>query len=296
MKLTSKELERYKRQMMLDGFGLEAQERLKGSTVLVAGVGGLGGTAAFYLAAAGIGRLLLIHPGNLTLSNLNRQLLMTADWIGMPRVIKARETLRNLNPGVEVRIFDEPIELERLQAVLPEVDIVLDCRHNFPERRLLNRACVEVGVPMVEAAMNGMDGYLFNVIPGITPCLHCLYPEDPDWDPYGFPVLGAVPGALGSLAATEAIKLLTGFKEPLLNRLLYFDLGGMSFKKFKICQRADCGICATLQETCHRQEKEGAYHEGVNRQHLAGRRANGRGVFYPGAKSGLCPPPGSNRS
>lgn len=244
--LIAEELERYKRQMSLNGFGEEAQRALKASTALVAGVGGLGGTAAFYLAAAGIGRLFLIHQGDLTLSNLNRQLLMTTDWIGKPRVVKARETLQKLNPEVEVEIFDEPIRSERLQALLPEVNLVLDCRHNFPERRLLNQACVAAGVPMIEAAMNGMEGYLFTILPGITPCLDCLYPEDPEWDPYGFPVLGGVPGTLGCLAAVEAVKLLAGLQEPMLNCLLYFDLGEMHFKRFHISKKEDCRICAHL--------------------------------------------------
>lgn len=244
--LIAEELERYKRQMSLNGFGEEAQRALKASTALVAGVGGLGGTAAFYLAAAGIGRLFLIHQGDLTLSNLNRQLLMTTDWIGRSRVVKAKETLQKLNPEVEVKIFDEPICTERLQALLPEVDLVLDCRHNFPERRLLNQSCVAAGVPMIEAAMNGMEGYLFTVLPGITPCLDCLYPEDPEWDPYGFPVLGSVSGTLGCLAAVEAVKLLADLPEPLLNRLLYFDLGEMYFKRFHISKKEDCRICAHL--------------------------------------------------
>jgi len=177
--------------------------------------------------------------------------LMTFDWIGSPRVIGAKKTIKNLNPEVKVDIFDEPVKRERLETILLEVDIVLDCRHNFPERRLLNRASVEAQKPMIEAAMNGMEGYLFDIIPGKTPCLHCLYPEDPEWDPYGFPVLGAVSGTLGCITAIEAIKLLTGFENPSIGMLFYLDLGGMRFKKFKIFRMEDCSICGhlSLQDT-----------------------------------------------
>lgn len=241
--LTKEELERYKRQLSVDGFGKGAQQRLKNSSALVAGIGGLGGTAAFYLAAAGIGRLTLIHEGRLEAADLNRQILMTSDWVGMSRVVKAKETIRKLNPLVDIDIFDEPINMGRFRPLLSDADIVIDCRHNFPERRLINAACAEAGTPMIEAAMNGMEGYLFNIIPGKTACLSCLYPEDPDWDPYGFPVLGAVSGTLGCLAAMEAIKILTGFGEPLTNAILYYDLGRMEFKILKTYKREDCTVC-----------------------------------------------------
>ncbi len=241
--LKPEELERYKRQMSVDGFGKDTQQRLKNSSALVAGVGGLGGTAAMYLAAAGIGRLAFIHEGQLETADLNRQTLMTLEWIGKSRVIQAKETIKNFNSHIEIDVFDEPIKPGRLKAIMPDVDIVIDARHNFPERRLINAACADAGTVMIEAAMNGMEGYLFTVIPDETACLHCLYPEDPVWDPYGFPVLGAVSGTLGCLAAMEAIKILTGFGEPLMNILLYYDLGKMEFKRFKTYKREDCKIC-----------------------------------------------------
>ncbi len=249
--LSIKEIERYKRQLTIDGFDLRAQKRLKSSTALIAGIGGVGGTAAIYLAVAGIGRLILIHKGELELPDLNRQILMTSDHLGKPRVTKAGETIKGVNPHVEVEVYDRQITQEFLKGLLPQVDIVLDCRHNFPERRVLNDGCVLNRTPMVEVAMNGMEGYLFNIVPGMTPCLHCLYPEDPDWDPYGFPVLGAVAGTVGCISSIETIKILTGFKEPLLNELLYLDLGGMKFKRFRIRRRKECDVCGatSLQDT-----------------------------------------------
>ncbi|MBI5892834.1 MAG: HesA/MoeB/ThiF family protein [Deltaproteobacteria bacterium] len=241
--LKLEEMERYQRQLSIDGFDEKVQKRLKDSAALVAGIGGLGGTAALYLAAAGIGRLALIHEGRLETPDLNRQTLMTSDWVGRSRVMKAKETINKFNPNIEIDAFDEPIKPERLETIISDIDIVLDCRHNFPERRLVNTACTGAGITMIEAAMNGMEGYLFNIIPGKTACLSCLYPEDPVWDPYGFPVLGAVSGTLGCLAAMEAIKILTGLGEPLINALLHFDLGRMGFKRFKTYRREDCKIC-----------------------------------------------------
>ena len=242
--LTHTELERYRRQMMLRGFTPDHQKRLGNSTALVAGVGGLGGTAALYLAAAGIGRLVLVHSGNLTLSNMNRQVLMKTKQIGKSRVVQAKKTIREMNPDVNVEIADERITSKNIQGLLRNAQIALSARPNFDERRTLNAACVEKCIPMVEAAMNGMEGYLFNVLPHASPCLHCVYPEDdPSWQELGFPVLGAVSGMLGCMMAIEAIKLLTGFGKPLLARMLVFNTIDMEFRKVKIPRNAHCETC-----------------------------------------------------
>lgn len=241
------ELERCRRQMMLPDFTLEHQKRLKASTALIAGIGGLGGTAAVYLAVAGIGKMIFAHYGNLTISNMNRQILMRHDWIGKSRVMQGKKTIEEINPDVAVEIYDERIAEVNIDKLLNDAQIALSARPNFQERRILNNACIRLGIPMTEAAMNGMEGYLFNIIPGITPCLNCIYPEDnPEWEERAFPVLGAVSGMLGCLMAIEAIKILTGYREPMLNRLLYFDTGRMEFKEFKTYKRDDCIICRRL--------------------------------------------------
>ena len=189
--LSERERERYRRQLMLQGFTPEHQERLRDSTALIAGVGGLGGTAALYLAVAGIGKMIFAHYGNLTLSNMNRQVLMRHDSIGKSRVIQGMKTIEDVNPDVEVEIHDERTTEGNVYRLLAGADIALSARPNFNERRVLNEACVRSGIPMVEAAMNGMEGYLFNIVPGETPCLNCLYPlDDPSWEELGFPVLG----------------------------------------------------------------------------------------------------------
>jgi molybdopterin/thiamine biosynthesis adenylyltransferase len=242
--LTQTDRERYRRQLMMSGFSEDHQQWLRNSTALIAGVGGLGGTAALYLAAAGIGRLILVHSGNLTLSNMNRQILMKTRSIGKSRVIQARKTIREMNPDVEIEIHDERLTGRNIGTLLNTSRIALSARPNFDERRVLNRACIEKGIPMVEAAMNGMDGYLFNVIPKVASCLHCVYPEDdPSWQELGFPVLGAVSGMLGCMMAIEAIKLLTGYGKPLLSEMLVFNTVDMEFRKVRIRRDETCEVC-----------------------------------------------------
>lgn len=238
------ELERYRRQLMLDGFTVKHQHRLKDSSAFIAGIGGLGGTAALYLAVAGIGRLVLAHYGDLTLSNMNRQILMRHDWIGKSRVVQAMKSIKDINPNVEIEICDERTTGDKVAELLKGVQIALSARPNFHERRALNKACARKNILMIEAAMNGMEGYIFNVIPGVTPCLDCLYPDDnPEWEELGFPVLGAVSGALGCFMSVEAIKLLTGFGKPLLSQMLAFNMMNMEFRKLNIRRNANCETC-----------------------------------------------------
>jgi molybdopterin-synthase adenylyltransferase len=244
--LTPTELERYRRQIMLPGFGAIAQQQLKSATVLVTGVGGLGGTAALYLAVAGIGKLILVRGGDLRLDDMNRQILMTDDWVGKPRVFKAKQTLLDINPNLQVEAIAEYVTPENADALVAAADLALDCAHNFTERDLLNAACVKARIPMIEAAMNGMEAYLTAIVPGKTPCLTCLFPEKPDWDRRGFGVLGAVSGALACLTALEAIKLVTGLGKPLLSELLTMDLGSMDFAKRRPYHDPDCPVCGSV--------------------------------------------------
>jgi len=250
--LTPTELERYSRQIQLPGFGEAGQAALKNSTALVTGVGGLGGTVALYLAIAGIGKLILVRGGDLRLDDLNRQILMTDDWVGKPRVFKAKDTLAQINPHVEIEAVNDFVTAENVDELVQRADIALDCAHNFDERDLLNAACVRWDKPMVEAAMNGMEAYLTTVIPGQTPCLSCLFPEKPDWDRWGFGVVGAVPGTLACLTALEAIKFITGLGEPLKGQLLTMDLTRLEFAKRRPYHDPDCPVCG------HRHPKNAA--------------------------------------
>ncbi|MGI0485150.1 HesA/MoeB/ThiF family protein [Pantanalinema rosaneae CENA516] len=260
------ELERYRRQIMLPGFGEEAQRRLKSVTAVVTGVGGLGGTAALYLAVAGIGRLILVRGGDLRLDDMNRQVLMTDDWVGHPRVFKAKETLTAINPDVQIEAVFDYVTPENVDSLMASADLALDCAHNFTERNLLNDACVRWRKPMIEAAMDGMQAYLTTIVPGQTGCLSCLFPEKPDWDRRGFGVLGAVSGTLACLTALEAIKLITGLDRPLLSQLLTMDLGRLEFAKRHAYRDPNCPVCGKhapwrtfsrqgfTRELTHRQE------------------------------------------
>lgn len=244
--LTPTEVERYQRQMMLPGFGETSQCLLKNTTALVTGVGGLGGTAALYLAVAGIGKLILVRGGNLQRDDLNRQVLMTDDWVGKPRVFKAQETLAKLNPDITIEAICEYVTADNIDALVQQSHIALDCAFDFKERDLLNAACVRWRKPMVEAAMNGMEAYLTTIVPGKTPCLSCIFPEKPEWDRWGFGVLGAVSGTLACLAALEAIKLITNLGEPLLGKLLTMDLARTEFAKRRPYHDPNCPVCGSL--------------------------------------------------
>ena len=246
MELTPIELERYSRQMQLDGFGEEGQKKLKATTALVTGVGGLGGTVALYLTVAGIGKLVLVRGGNLRRDDLNRQILMTDDWVGKPRVFKAKETLSKINPDVEIEAVPEFVTPENIHNLMQQADIALDCAFDFNEREALNAACVRQEIPMIEAAMSGMEAYLTTVIPGTTPCLSCIFPEKPAWDRWGFGVLGAVSGTLACLAALEAVKLITGLGQPLTGQLLTMDLASATFAKRRPYHDPDCPVCGNF--------------------------------------------------
>jgi molybdopterin-synthase adenylyltransferase len=243
LNLTPTEIERYHRQMMLPNFGEAGQKKLRQATVLVTGVGGLGGTAALYLAVAGVGRLVLARGGDLRQDDMNRQILMTDDWVGKPRVLKAKETLSAINPDVEIEAIPEYVTPENVDSLVLQSDVTLDCAHNFDERDLLNAASVRWRKPMVEAAMNGMEAYLTTIIPGETPCLSCIFPEKPDWDRRSFGVLGAVSGTLACLTALEAIKVITGWEKPLLSELLTMDLGRLNFAKRRPYHDPNCPVC-----------------------------------------------------
>lgn len=236
--------ETYDRQLSVPGFGPQQQRRLATATVAVCGVGGVGGAAATYLAAAGVGRLLLIHPGDLEAPDLNRQTLMEPAALGTPRVECAARTLRRHHPGVMIETYDRVMADPVVAAVLARADAVVDARHNFPERYLLNRLCRAAGTPLVIPAMSATEAQLM-VVDGDGPCLRCVFGEgDPSWQPLGFPVIGAVAGTVGCLAAMEVIKLVAGYGQPLRGRMLTMDLLDMSFRTLRIARQADCPDCA----------------------------------------------------
>jgi molybdopterin/thiamine biosynthesis adenylyltransferase len=244
--LTDEERAIHEWQMWARGFGESGQRRLKSASVLVSRCGGVGGTAAYYLAAAGVGRLVLAHAGNIKPSDLNRQLLMTHAGLGTSRIASAAQRLRELNPRVTVTAVGENISESNAAALVREADLVMDCAPLFEERFLMNREAVRQGKPLVDAAMFELEGQLTTILPGRTPCLACIYPTAALGWKREFPVIGAVAGTFGALAALEAIKVLTGIGEPITNQLLVADLGQPSFRKVPLRRNPRCRVCGEI--------------------------------------------------
>jgi len=241
--VTEEELAWVDWQLMIPGFGLEKQYKLKGSTALVSRVGGVGSPAAASLAMAGIGRLILAHGGHVEPFHMNRWPLASTDQIGRVNpAVSATERIRKLNPHVEVVVVPEFVTAENVRRLVAQADIVVDGAPYFEERHLLNRECVQQKKPMVEAAATGMEGFVTVVIPGETPCIQCLGFHSKDWS-LPFPILGAVSGTVANLAALEAIKVLTGYGEPLRGTLLFLDGASSSFRRIKVRRNPACPVC-----------------------------------------------------
>ncbi|NPA47412.1 MAG: HesA/MoeB/ThiF family protein [Thermococci archaeon] len=221
-------MERYLRQIPV--LGEEGQERLRDSTVLIAGLGGLGSPAAYYLAAAGVGRLVLVDDGAVELSNLNRQILHRERDVGRSKVESAAEKLSELNPTISIVSMTTRITPDNSLDLLKEAgaDVVVDCLDNFTARYALADAAWRLGVPFVHGAVEGLYGQVTTILPGRTLSLRELFPKVGDRE--DIPILGPTAGVVGSIEALEAIKLITGAGKPLLNRLLIVDLTDYSFE------------------------------------------------------------------
>jgi molybdopterin/thiamine biosynthesis adenylyltransferase/rhodanese-related sulfurtransferase len=243
--------ERYSRHLRLPEVGLAGQKRLEAATVLVIGAGGLGSPAAYYLAAAGIGTLRIADDDVVDRSNLQRQILHTDARIGTPKVDSARVALSALNPRTRIETFAERVTSANVERLLDGVDVVVDGADNFAARYLLNDACVKLGKPLVYGAVHRFEGQV-SVFDagrhrGQSPCYRCLFPEPPP--PEAAPncaeagVLGVVPGIVGLLQATEALKLLLGVGESLSGRLLHIDAMGLRFRETRLAPDPECPVC-----------------------------------------------------
>ncbi|MHB8898855.1 MAG: HesA/MoeB/ThiF family protein [Thermoguttaceae bacterium] len=240
--LTPEEWERYARQLGPGVLSREGQVRLNNSAALVTRVGGMGGPASLCLAMAGIGRLVIAHGGTLISPDLNRQVLGREAFVGRPRAAHFADQLRSINRFVEVEAIDhEPSDREAAELAR-RVDVILSCPPGFQERMRLNRAAVESGTPLVDAAQWGMSGTLIVVDPGRTACLECLYPEPPPFEEL-FPVIGGISSALGSLAALEAIKILSGVGQPMYGRMWIVDSFAATSSMVQLQRRPDCPCC-----------------------------------------------------
>jgi len=270
MSLSTAERERYRRHLALREIGEAGQEKLKAARVLIVGAGGLGSPAALYLAAAGCGTLGLLDCDRVDLTNLQRQVLFDSTRLGEPKAEAGRERLATLNP--EIRIIAHAIELRaaNVREVFGQYDLVLDGTDRLATRYLINDACVILRRPLVSAAIHRFEGHLMTYVPQRGPCYRCVFPQAVDGMVANCAeagVLGVLPGVLGTLQATEAIKLITAVGEPLLGRLLTYDALEMRFTEFRVTRRRDCAVCGdtpTITEP-EDMQRDAATPEGVRR-------------------------------
>lgn len=235
----------YDRQIGVPGWGASAQKRLKESTVFVAGAGGLGSPALFYLAAAGVGNLIVCDSDIVNTTNLNRQILHSFDKVGTDKAESARKTLAGLNPFVHITHIKKKINSDNAEQLINNADIIIDCLDNFKTRNVLNVVSVKKKIPMVHAGVSEMRGQITFLQPPETPCLACFLPWKDKKEKNN--IVGAVAGVMGSLQALEAIKYLTGIGEPLKNRLLFWDGKSMAFEIIGIKKNSRCRVCRHVE-------------------------------------------------
>ncbi len=241
--LTNEDLKRYQRQLLYKPFGREAQKRLKAAHVLVAGVGGLGSPVSMYLCVSGIGTLTLVDDDTVTLSNLNRQLLHWESDIGTSKVDSAEKKLTRMNSRVRINAVRARMDADTCESLLSGVNVAVDCLDNMASRYLLNRACVEKGIPLIHGGVYGMMGQLTTLLPPETPCLACIFPPQRGEKKESIPVFGPTAGFIASLQALETIKLLSGVGKLLAGRLLYFNGEVMESVLIDVKPRPACPVC-----------------------------------------------------
>jgi molybdopterin/thiamine biosynthesis adenylyltransferase/rhodanese-related sulfurtransferase len=247
VELSNDEIARYSRHLIMPEVALDGQKKLKAAKVLTVGTGGLGSPLALYLAAAGIGTIGIVDFDVVDESNLQRQIIHGTSDVGRPKVESARDKIKDINPNVEVVVHEEALTSENALEVFADYDVIVDGTDNFPTRYLVNDACVLLGKPNVYGSIFRFEGQASVFWAEEGPCYRCLYPEPP---PPGLVpscaeggVLGILPGAIGVVQATEAVKLILGIGEPLIGRLMLYDALGMSFREMKLRKDPGCPIC-----------------------------------------------------
>lgn len=243
---------RYSRQLILEGFGIEGQKKLKEAKVLVAGAGGLGSPILLYLAAAGVGNIGIADFDTVTVSNLNRQVIHFTEDMGKKKVDSAEDKIKRLNPDICIEKYKSRLTVDNIADIIGNYDVVVDATDNFTARYLISDCCYFLGKPLVEGAAVGYDGILMTIIPGKTPCYRCLYPMPPEngvlptCSDSG--ILGAITGIIGSIQALEVIKILAGVGETVSGRILTFDALTTAFREVKWTKRNNCPLCGKNPE------------------------------------------------
>jgi molybdopterin/thiamine biosynthesis adenylyltransferase len=247
--MNDEQLLRYSRHLLLDEIGIEAQQRLLAATALVVGAGGLGSPATLYLAAAGVGRILLADDDEVDLTNLQRQILHRQDRIGQAKAASGRRSLLELNPGIEVRALEQRLDGDSMDEAVAQAQVVLDCCDNFATRHAINRACVRAGVPLVSGAAIRFDGQLavFDTRRHDSPCYHCLFPEGQEIEEVQCATMGVfapLTGIIGTMQAAEALKIVGRFGEPVVGRLLLLDSRSMDWHRVEVPRDPACPVCS----------------------------------------------------
>ena len=246
--LSPEQRERYSRHMLVPEIGVEGQQKLLDAKVLLLGAGGLGSPTALYLAAAGVGTLGIVDDDVVDLSNLQRQVIHTTERVGVPKVDSAEESIRALNPDVQVVKYPVRIDASNIMEIIEGYDVIVDGVDNFPTRYLLNDATVRLKIPVVSASILGFDGQLSVFKPYEGPCYRCLFREPPPAELApscgANGVLGVLPGTMGLLQATEVVKLILDIGEPAIGRLLLYDALGATLTEVKVHRDPDCPICS----------------------------------------------------
>ncbi|MDB5761150.1 MAG: moeB [Herminiimonas sp.] len=242
------QLLRYSRHILLDEIGIEGQEKLLAAHALVIGAGGLGSPAAYYLASAGIGRITLVDNDTVDLTNLQRQILHTTERVGQSKAQSGKHALTGINPEIEIAALTERAEGERLDELVRQADVVLDCSDNFTTRHAINRACVANKVPLVSGAAIRFDGQIsvFDSRSDDAPCYACLFPPDEQFEEVQCATMGVfapLVGIIGTMQAAEALKLVTGVGQSLAGRLLLLDARNMEWTSIRIARNASCDVC-----------------------------------------------------
>lgn len=254
-KLSNSEILRYSRHLLIPEVGLEGQRKLKAASVLIVGTGGLGSPIALYLAAAGVGHIGLVDYDVVDFSNLQRQVIHGTSGIGQPKVESARKRMLDLNPGIQVDIFNEPFTSENAMEIARDYEIIVDGTDNFPTRYLINDLCVLTGKTNVYGSIFRFEGQVSVFKADEGPCYRCLFPEPPP--PGSVPscaeggVFGVLPGTIGTIQATETIKLILGIGEPLIGRLLLYNALDMSFDFVRLRKNPKCKVCGEHPEITH---------------------------------------------
>ena len=253
-RLSTDQIERYSRQILVPDLGGKSQLRLRQSRVLVIGAGGLGSPAAFYLTAAGIGALGIVDPDRVELSNLQRQILHSTPDIGSPKVESARVKLNALNPDVEVKTYPVRFEAGNGAEIAADYNFIVDGSDNFDTKFLVNDTAIRLGIAFSHAGIVRLQGQTMTVIPGRTACYRCLFhlppPAEEITNCQASGILGAVAGTLGTIQATEAIKYLAGFEDGLLtDQLLTYDAKTMKFRSIVIAKNPRCAACGAPAKT-----------------------------------------------